>query len=148
MCTFQLAPFFSVTLWMEIFPALQIWRRRGRTLPGMVSAFSGRLDLNAVCRILKVTVPDPYVPDTAGHLASQREPVSELADAVKDPYVFTWSVDDISLRIFPCFDCHRVVSCIKGAAENRTIPGGIRVPAISVPDISGTEMASVCHNIF
>src|SRR5699024_1102980 len=113
----------------------------------IASAFSGRLDLNAVCRILKVAVPDPDVPDTAGHLASQRESVPELADAVKDPYMFAWPVDDISFRVFACLDGHRVVACVKCAAEDHAVPGRIRVPAIAVPDIPGPEMASVSHDV-
>ena len=85
----------------------------GMDLFYIASALSCGLDLDPVGGVFEVTVPDPDVPDAAGHLAPQSEPVPELADAVKDPYVFAWPVDDISFRVFARLDGHRVVSKVQ-----------------------------------
>ena len=107
----------------------------------------GGFDLNAVCRVFQVAVPDFYITDSAGHLTSQGKPVPEQTFTVKDADVLAGPVDDIPFRIFACFDSHRVIPGVKGAVKDRTVPGRIWVPPVPVPDIPGLEMTAVGHDI-
>ena len=104
-------------------------------------------DFDAVGGGGNIAIPNLHILHTAGHFAANADAVATLAVAVEHADVLGGSVDFIALRIFAGFDGDGIILGFKLSCKQGAVCGGVRVPAVAVPDAARTQYAVVGYNV-
>lgn len=118
-----------------------------KNIPNIAAAFLRTFYLNTAIRIGKVAVPDMDILNAAAHFAAYADTMSKCAETVKDVDMPAGPVNQIALRIFPGFNCNRIIACEKTAGKKGTVFRRIRVPSISIPDSLRNKGAMICNDV-